>query len=126
MNDLLLIVHALLVLALIGVVLMQRSEGGGLGIGGGGMGGMMSGRSQANFMTKLTSILAGLFMLSSLGLTILMNSGEGGGSLTDRLRDAGTPGITDGLTTPGAASGEEGAPAEGGTAEPGSPAPGVE
>lgn len=119
MNDLLLIVHALLVLALIGVVLMQRSEGGGLGIGGGGGGGMMTGRGQANFMTKLTSILAGLFMISSLGLTILMNTGQEGGSLTDQLRNAGTPGITDGLTTPGASG-------EGEATEPGTTAPGVE
>ncbi len=125
MNELLLIVHALLVLALIGTVLVQKNEGGGLGIGGGGGGGVMSGRSAANFWTKTTAILAALFFISSLSLTLLMNTGGGSNSLTDRLRDAGTPGAESTLPSeggdvlPGTSGGTE-TPAPGGTA------PGVE
>ncbi len=64
----------MLVLALIGVVLLQRSEGGGLGIGGsggGGGGGFMSSRGTANVLTRATAILAGLFFVTSLVLSIL-------------------------------------------------------
>lgn len=68
-------VHALIVLALIGVVLLQRSEGGALGMGGGG-GGIMSGRGAANALTRLTSILAALFFTTSLGLAIIADQGE--------------------------------------------------
>ena len=60
----------MLVLALIGVVLLQRSEGGGLGIGGGG-GGFMTSRGTANVLTRATAILAGLFFATSLLLSIL-------------------------------------------------------
>jgi preprotein translocase subunit SecG len=56
---------------LIGVVLLQRSEGGGLGVGGGGGGGFMSSRGTANVLTRATAILAGLFFLTSLILSIL-------------------------------------------------------
>jgi len=67
MTTILLTIHLLLALALVGVVLIQRSEGGGLGIGG-GMGGLMSGRGTANFLTRATAILAACFMASSLFL----------------------------------------------------------
>ena len=80
MIQVLLIIHLLLALALIGVVLLQRSEGGGLGIGGGGsgggMGGFMTGRGTANLLTRTTAILAACFMVTSLLLTILADSGE--------------------------------------------------
>ena len=67
MTTVLLMIHLLLALALVGVVLIQRSEGGGLGIGGGGdMGGLMSGRGTANFLTRTTAILAACFMASSM------------------------------------------------------------
>ena len=59
----------MLVLSLIGVVLLQRSEGGGLGIGGGG--GFMTSRGTANVLTRATAVLAGLFFLTSLVLSIL-------------------------------------------------------
>ena len=76
MNKVILIIHVILAISMIGVVLLQRSEGGALGIGGGG-GGLMSGRSQANFLTRATAVLAGLFMLTSLTLTIMAgNRGE--------------------------------------------------
>ncbi|HEY9549605.1 MAG TPA: preprotein translocase subunit SecG [Kiloniellaceae bacterium] len=79
MTTVLLVIHILLALALIGVVLLQRSEGGGLGIGGGGgggMGGFLSGRGTANLLTRTTAILAGAFMITSMTLTILAGGGE--------------------------------------------------
>jgi preprotein translocase subunit SecG len=71
MEAVLLVVHLMLAIILVGFVLLQRSEGGGLGIGGGGMGGLMSGRSATNLLTRVTAVLAGLFMLTSLALAIV-------------------------------------------------------
>ena len=64
----LLTVHMMLALALIGVVLLQRSEGGMGGLGGGGMSGFMTTRGSANLLTKTTRWLAGAFMATSLVL----------------------------------------------------------
>jgi preprotein translocase subunit SecG len=71
MQHVIIVIHLMLVLALIGVVLLQRSEGGGLGIGSGGGGGFMSSRGTANVLTRATAILAGLFFVTSLVLSIL-------------------------------------------------------
>ena len=71
MQHVIIVIHLMLVLALIGVVLLQRSEGGGLGVGGGGGGGFMSSRGTANVLTRATAILAGLFFATSLILSIL-------------------------------------------------------
>lgn len=77
MQQILLIIHVIIALALVGVILMQRSEGGGLGIGGGGGGGVVSPRGSANFLTRATAILAALFMgMSLLQATIAARSGE--------------------------------------------------
>jgi preprotein translocase subunit SecG len=74
----LLIIHLFVTLALIGVVLIQRSEGGGLGIGSSqGMGSFMSGRGTANLLTRTTAILAVIFMGLSLTLALL-NRGSSG------------------------------------------------
>ena len=70
MQHVIIVIHLMLVLALIGVVLLQRSEGGGLGIGGSG-GGFMSSRGTANMLTRATAVLAGLFFVTSLLLSIL-------------------------------------------------------
>ena len=68
----LLVVHLLVTLALIGVVLIQRSEGGGLGIGTSqGMGGFMSGRGTTNLLTRTTAILGTIFFALSLTLALL-------------------------------------------------------
>ena len=69
MQHVVIVIHLMLVLALIGVVLLQHSEGGGLGIGGGG--GFMTSRGTANVLTRATAILAGLFFVTSLVLSIL-------------------------------------------------------
>ena len=72
MTTALLIVHLFVTLALIGVVLIQRSEGGGLGVGTSqGMGGFMSGRGTANLLTRTTAVLATLFFVLSMGLALL-------------------------------------------------------
>ena len=71
MEIILLVVHMLLAVALIGLVLIQRSEGGALGIGGGGMSGFLTGRATANLLTRATAVLAALFFITSLGLTWL-------------------------------------------------------
>src|SRR5665647_1935996 len=71
MQHVIIVIHLMLVLALIGVVLLQRSEGGGLGIGSGGGGGFISSRGTANVLTRATAILAGLFFATSLILSIL-------------------------------------------------------
>jgi preprotein translocase subunit SecG len=71
MQTVLIVIHMLIVVALIVTVLLQRSEGGALGIGGGGSGSFFSGRGQASLLTRATAILATLFFATSLGLTIL-------------------------------------------------------
>ena len=84
MENVVLTVHLILALLLIGIVLMQRSEGGGLGIGGGG-GGAMSARGAATALTKLTWILAGAFIATSITLTILATRGANTGSVADSI-----------------------------------------
>ncbi len=69
MIKVLLVLHVFVTIALIGVVLIQRSEGGGLGLGGAqGMGSFMSGRGTANLLTRTTAILGTLFFVLSLAL----------------------------------------------------------
>ncbi|MCR8550672.1 preprotein translocase subunit SecG [Salipiger sp. P9] len=83
MQNVILIVHLLLALALIGAVLLQRSEGGGLGMGGGG--GVMSQRSAATALGKVTWLLAIAFIGTSLTLTVLAAQDASGVSVMDRL-----------------------------------------
>lgn len=86
MESVILVIHLILALGIIALVLLQRSEGGGLGIGGsGGAGGLMTGRAAANTMTKTTAIFAGLFFLTSLVLGILAGTHSQGRSLIDSL-----------------------------------------
>jgi preprotein translocase subunit SecG len=65
------VIHLMIVLAMIGVVLLQKSEGGGLGMGGSGGGGFMSSRGTANVLTRTTAFLALGFFITSLLLSIL-------------------------------------------------------
>jgi preprotein translocase subunit SecG len=94
MTTVLLIVHLFVTLALIGVVLIQRSEGGGLGIGSSqGMGAFMSGRGTANLLTRMTAILATVFMVLSLTLALLNRGTTGiGRSLLETPAPASAPG----------------------------------
>ncbi len=104
MENVVLTVHLILALLLIGVVLLQRSEGGALGMGGGG--GSMSARGAATAMTKLTWLLAGCFIVTSITLTILATRGDQSGSVVDSLNtEAAAPATEDAATgepaTPG-------------------------
>jgi preprotein translocase subunit SecG len=84
MSTVLLIIHLLVTLSLIVVVLLQRSEGGGLGIGSSaGMGGFMTGRGTANLLTRTTAILGTMFFALSLILAILNQGARQPGFLLD-------------------------------------------
>lgn len=84
MHAVLLTVHALIVLSLIILVLLQRSDGGALGIGGGGGGGFMTSRGAANVLTRSTSVLAALFFGTSILLAITAGGTE---KDTDIIKD---------------------------------------
>ena len=84
MTQVLLIIHLFLALALIAVVLLQRSEGGALGIGGGTMGGLMTSRGSANLLTRATGIIAACFICTSLLLAILSSANRAPTSILDR------------------------------------------
>ena len=83
MQTILIVVHLMIVVALVAVVLLQRSEGGALGVGGGS--GFMTGRGQANILTRATAILGTLFFVTSLGLTLLANYGGGSKSVLEGI-----------------------------------------
>jgi len=82
MLNVLLVIHLLIALALVGVILLQRSEGGALGIGGGG--GVMSGRAAGNLLTRTTAILATGFFITSLSLALISNSRSQPSSIMDQ------------------------------------------
>ncbi|RCW24858.1 protein translocase subunit secG [Ciceribacter lividus] len=109
MQTVLIVIHLMIVLALVGVVLIQRSEGGGLGIGGGS--GFMSARGTANALTRTTAILATLFFITSLGLGILARYEAKPTDILDRI-PAGTSNGSNVLDQLGGAQ----APASGTTA----------
>ena len=71
MQTVIIVIHLMVVSAMIGVVLLQKSEGGGLGMGSGGGGGFLSSRGTSNVLTKTTAILAASFFATSLVLSIL-------------------------------------------------------
>lgn len=97
----LLVLHLIVTLTLIGTVLIQRSEGGGLGIGTTqGMGSFMSGRGTANLLTRVTAILAAIFMGLSLTLAVLNRGTTGVGR--DILAQPATPHATAKLPLPAA------------------------
>ena len=89
-KTLLLVLHIFFAVMLVGAVLLQRSEGGALGIGGGTMGGLMSARGAASGITRATGILAACFIATSLTLAILAgNTGQ-----TRSITDAPAPAKT--------------------------------
>jgi preprotein translocase subunit SecG len=83
MTTIILTIHLFLAIALVIAVLLQRSEGGALGIGGGG-GGMMTGRAQANVLTRATALLAVAFMATSLLLAIMASHVRAPPSVVDQ------------------------------------------
>jgi preprotein translocase subunit SecG len=96
MENVVLIIHLLLALGLIGVVLLQRSDGGGLGAMGGGGGGTVSTRSATTGLGKLTWVLAIAFICTSITLTVIAAQNASGSSIMDRLtRGDSTPAATE-------------------------------
>lgn len=91
MTAVILTIHSLIVIALIGVVLLQRSDGGALGLGGGGGGGFMTGRGAANALTRTTSILAALFFATSVLLAIRAGAGEDAEDVINELTGTQAP-----------------------------------
>ena len=80
----LLVIHIMVAIALVAVILLQKSEGGALGMGGGGMSGFMTGRSTANLLTRATAILAAAFMATSALLVVMHNRRTAPMSIIDR------------------------------------------
>ncbi len=110
METVVLVIHLLLAVSLVGVILVQKSEGGGLGIGGGGgLGGMMTARSTANLLTRTTAILAGCFMFTSIVLAVMATRHNAPVSVID--------------TVPAAPASAPAVPAAPAPAEPAAPAP---
>ena len=86
MQTVILVIHLLVALALVGFILIQRSEGGALGMGGSGGGGagFMTGRATADLLTRTTAILAAIFFVTSIVLAILANDTKESGSILDQ------------------------------------------
>ncbi|MGD9668334.1 MAG: preprotein translocase subunit SecG [Hyphomicrobiaceae bacterium] len=106
MATVILVIHLMIAAALVGVVLMQKSEGGalGMGSGGGAGGGFLTGRGTANLLTRTTAALALAFFITSIVLTILANQRTSGPSVLDSTRPAS------GTSAPAPAAGDK--PAE--------------
>jgi preprotein translocase subunit SecG len=88
MENVVLVIHLLLSLSLIGVVLLQRNEGGGLGMGGGNT---ATGRAPQTALGKVTWGLAIAFIITSIALTIIAAENSVGSSVVDRITDAPAP-----------------------------------
>ncbi len=84
MENIILTIHIILAVLLIGSVLMQKSEGGALGIGT-GSDSLMSSRSAGNFLTKFTSIVALLFVITSISLTAIHREDSKSNSVIDKI-----------------------------------------
>ncbi|MEX2517708.1 MAG: preprotein translocase subunit SecG [Paracoccaceae bacterium] len=109
MENIVLIVHLVIAVFLIAVVLLQRSEGGALGMGGGGGGGLVSSRGAATALAKVTWGLAAAFLATSLTLTIIAATSSGGRS------------VVEGVSTGVPEADDTGAPASGGFSLPNLP-----
>ena len=109
----LLVVQALIAATMIGVILMQKSEGGGLGVGG-SPAGLLSARGAADFLTRATTILASLFVGLSILLAALASVGGGGGATIDTSlsKTAQPGGVPANASLTGPAQSTQGAPAQ--------------
>ena len=95
MANVLIVIYLIIALALIAVILLQRSEGGGLGMGT-SSGGLISVRGSANLLTRTTGILAALFFATAIGLTVLAELDRGSQSVLDSVG----AGVENGGTAP--------------------------
>ncbi len=106
MQEVLLVVHLMLAIAIVITVLLQRSEGGALGMGGGGGGGgggLMTGREAANLLTRSTAVLAACFFATSLTLTVLAGHSREQKSILEQSETGGAanqPSLPAGPTVP--------------------------
>ncbi|PCJ71245.1 MAG: preprotein translocase subunit SecG [Rhodobiaceae bacterium] len=82
MATILLVIHLMIAVTLVATILLQRSEGGALGIGGGG-GGLVSNRAAGNALTRSSGILAAMFFMTSIGLTLLAREDSRNQSILD-------------------------------------------
>jgi preprotein translocase subunit SecG len=86
MYHVLLVIHVIITVAMIAIILLQRNASDGLsGIGGGGGGGFMTSRGQANLLTRMTAILATLFIVNSLALGWLTHRSLPSNSIADQI-----------------------------------------
>jgi preprotein translocase subunit SecG len=132
MQTVLLVIHLMIAASLVGVVLLQKSEGGALGIGGGGGGGFLTGRGQANLLTRVTAALALAFFASSISLSLVGKKVSPSGSVFDNSTvpaSSSTPAAptTDGSAAPAPTAPATDAPASGApaTGEPAAPRGGI-
>ena len=102
METVVIVIHLMVIVAMIAMVLLQRSEGGALGIGGGGS--FMTSRSQGNVLTRSTGILAAAFFATSIMLTILARLNAPPSAILDAVPPPAVPSPTD-TTTPGTGQG---------------------
>ena len=100
MQTVIIVIHLMIVLAMIGVVLLQKSEGGGLGMGGGGAGGFLSSRGTANVLTRTTAFLALGFFVTSLLLSILAGIDRKPRSIIQNSGSGSTPASAPGAPPP--------------------------
>ncbi len=116
------VVQALIAAALVGVILMQRSEGGGLGVGG-SPAGLMSARGAANFLTRATAFLAVAFVALSIALAALAVGTTSGRKIDTSLQRSAPAAAVSQAADP-LASGSQAAPADAPPAPVAAPAPG--
>ncbi len=101
MSTVIIVIHLMVVVAMVGLVLLQRSEGGALGIGGGGGGGaFMSGRGAANMLTRSTAVLAAAFFATSVGLALLAKLDAGQTDIFQNLPGQSQPVDSDAPVVP--------------------------
>lgn len=93
MEHILLVIHVIIAAALIGVVLIQRSDTDGFGLGGGTGGSFMTGRATANLLTRTTAILATLFIVNSLALSWLASNSREGSIVDTISQEQGEPNV---------------------------------
>ena len=121
MYAVLLTIEVIVCVAMIGVILLQRSEGGGLGLGsGGGVGGLMSGRGAANVLTRTTVILATIFICTSIALALLAKSSRQANPLGEAVPESAPLGTLPDLAPSAPATPTPDAPA---ATVPATPAP---
>jgi preprotein translocase subunit SecG len=102
MHYVIMLIHLMIVVAMVGLVLIQKSEGGGLGMGGGGGGGgFLSSRGTANVLTRTTAILAAMFFVTSLFLSWYASLDRKPRSILD----SGAPAAPSAPAVPGAGGG---------------------